>query len=149
MCTCGQRNCLEMQVTIPGIRKKLSNYRLCADPSLQKNFHISDKELLAAYNAKDPDTVKAVEDAARILGQQTANVANMLNPQKIIFGGGTIHHFPQMIDIIRQEIQATALPVISRELTVDRSALDPDGPLIGAALLAIYDILKKSTEKPE
>ncbi len=147
MCTCGQRNCLEMQVTAPGIRKKLSNARVAEDPSLPADFAVSDKALYEAYHAGDPATVKAVEDAARILGQQTANIADMLNPQKIIFGGGTIHHMPQMIDIIRQEIKATALPVISRELTVEQTALGPNGPLMGAALLAIYDILKKSTEK--
>ena len=147
MCTCGQRNCLEMQVTIPGIRKKLTNLRKAEDPSLPENFSISDKDLLSAYAAGDPTAVKAVEDAARIFGQQTANVANILNPQKIIFGGGTIHHFPMMIDIIRQEISATALPVISRELTVEKTALGHNAPLMGAALLAIFDILKKSTEK--
>lgn len=149
MCTCGQRNCLEMQVTIPGIRKKLTNYRRAADPSLPEDFNITDKDLHTAYTAGDPVAVKAVEDAAKILGQQTANVADMLNPQKIIFGGGTIHYFPIMIDIVRQEINATALPVISRELTVEATALGPDVSLIGAALLGIFDLLKKSTEKPE
>ena len=106
-----------------------------------------DAWLKEAFAAQDPFAVQAVENAARILGQQVATVADLLNPKMIVFGGGTIHAFPDMIETIRREILDNSLSVISQELTVEHSQLGPDAPLQGAALLAIYDLLKKSTEK--
>lgn len=148
-CTCGRKNCLEMYTTLPIIRMTAQRFYQELDPTwipVKKN-DAADAWLKESYAAGDPFAVQAVENAARILGQQVATVADLLNPQMIVFGGGTIYAFPKMIETIRQEILDNSLPVISRELTVEHSQLGPDAPLQGAALLAIYDFLKKSTEK--
>lgn len=148
-CTCGRRNCLEVHATLPVIRMKAQRYYAELDPTWTptRNCVEADAWMKEAFAAQDPFAVQAVENAARILGQQVATVADLLNPKMIVFGGGTIHAFPKMIETIRREILDNSLPVISRELTVEHSQLGPDAPLQGAALLAIYDLLKKSTEK--
>lgn len=147
-CTCGRKNCLEMYTTLPVIRMTAQRYYAELDPTwTYLPSDTGDTWLKEAYRQEDPFAVQAVENAARILGQQVATVADLLNPQMIVFGGGTIHAFPKMIETIRQEILNNSLPVISRELTVEHSQLGPDAALQGAALLAIYDLLKKSTEK--
>lgn len=148
-CTCGRRNCLEMHATLPVIRMKAQRYYAELDPTWipTRNNVEADAWLKEAFAAQDPFAVQAVENAARILGQQVATVADLLNPKMIVFGGGTIYAFPQMIETIRREILNNSLSVISQELTVELSTLGPDAALQGAALLAIYDILKNSTEK--
>ncbi len=146
-CTCGRKGCLEMHATIPVIRDQMILNYQAEDP----NWTRPDKDHLVwmqeGYNAGKAPSLQAIDKAGRILGQQVANVANLFNPQMIIFGGGTIHAFPRMMESIRREIQDKSLSVISRELTVEQSTLGPDAALQGAALLAIYDILKNSTEK--
>ena len=87
------------------------------------------------------------DNAGQILGRQIANMSNLLNPRMIVLGGGTIYAFPTMVDIVRQQIQQNCMPFISRELTVEQTALGPDAPVLGAALLAIFDLLKTATGK--
>ncbi len=146
-CTCGRRGCLEMHATLPTIRDQaILNYQ-AHEPGWippQKDYFAW---LKADCEAGKAPAVQAIDRAGRILGQQVANLANLLNPQMIVFGGGTVHTFPRMMESIRREIQDKSLSVISRELTVEQSTLGPDVALQGAALLAIYDILKNCAEK--
>lgn len=146
-CTCGRRGCLEMHATLPTIRDQvILNYQ-SQDPDWKLPQADYFTWLKTDCEAGSEPTIQAIDRAGRILGQQVANLANLLNPQMIVFGGGTIYTLPRMMDSIRQEILDKSLSVISRELTVELSTLGPDAALQGAALLAIYDILKNSTEK--
>ena len=136
-----------MHATLPTIRDQvILNYQ-SQDPDWKLPQADYFTWLKTDCEAGSEHTIRAIDRAGRILGQQVANLANLLNPQMIVFGGGTIYTLPRMMDSIRQEILDKSLSVISRELTVELSALGPDAALQGAALLAIYDILKNSTEK--
>ena len=148
-CTCGRKGCLEMHATMPTIRDQMIlNYQV-RNPDWTRPEGLYFDWMIADYQAGKEPALQAIDRAGRILGQQVANVANLLNPQMIVFGGATIHTFPRMMDAIRREIFDKSLSVISRNLTVELSNLGPDAALQGAALLAIYDLLKKSTEKSQ
>ena len=135
-----------MHATLPTIRDQvILNYQ-AQDPDWRLSQADYFTWLKTDCEAGNEPTIQAIDRAGRILGQQVANLANLLNPQMIVFGGGTIYTLPRMMDSIRQEILDKSLSVISRELTVELSSLSPDAALQGAALLAIYDLLKKNTE---
>lgn len=146
-CVCGKQNCLEMHVAFAMLRRRIYGKVKNTIPGWDHSTHITYEMTKKIYDEGHPAALEVVAEAGAILGQQIANLANLLNPRKIILGGGTIYAFPEMVDMVRQQVQENSMPIISQELTVERTALGPDAPVLGAALLAISDLLKKVTEK--
>lgn len=147
ICTCGRRNCLEMYCTMPVIRTVARKKYRKLDPKWPLPEANSDAWLRSCYALQEGPVLEAVQEAAQVLGNQIANAANILNPQMIALGGGTIHAFPEMVDIVRQQIRERSLPIISDQLTVTHSQLGADVALRGAALLAIYDLIDGCVRK--
>lgn len=147
VCTCGRRQCLEMYCTMPVIRKVARRKYQEIDPQWPLPDPNSDAWLRSSYALQEGPVLEAVQEAARVLGNQIANAANILNPQMIAMGGGTIHAFPEMVDVIREQIRKRSLPIISDQLTVTHSQLGADVALRGAALLAIYDLINGCVRK--
>lgn len=146
-CVCGKKNCLEMYVAFSMIRRRIYGKVKKTIPGWDHSTHITYEMTKKIYNEGHPAALEVVAEAGAILGQQIANLANLLNPRMIILGGGTIYTFPEMVAMVRQQVQNNSMPIISQELTVERTALGPDAPVLGAALLAIFDLLKKITDK--
>lgn len=146
-CLCGHTGCLEMHATSAMMRVQARYHYRLRDPGWKVPKDDPELWLKKAYEAGDPPALDTVTEAAQTLGGQIANAANLLNPQRIVLGGGTIHAYPDMVDMVRQQVQENSLSIISQELTVERTALGADSALLGAALLAILDLLKKATEK--
>ena len=140
-CTCGKKNCLEMYATFAMIRRQIYGKVKKTIPGWDHSSHISHEMTKALYESGHPAALEVVENAAKVLGLQIANVANLMNPRMIVLDGGTIHTFPEMVDIVRQQVQENSMPIISCELSVERTALGTNAPILGAALLAIYDML--------
>ena len=146
-CICGKKNCLEMHVAFAMLRRRIYGKLKNTIPGWDHAWNITYDMTKQVYDEGNPAALEVVGEAGQILGHQIANLANLLNPRMIILGGGTIYTFPEMVDMVRQQVQNNSMPIISQELTVDQSALGPDAPVLGAALLAIFDLLKKITDK--
>lgn len=146
-CICGKKNCLEMYVTFGMLRRQIYGKLKNRLPGWDHPSHITYDMAKKVYDEGHPAALEVVREAGEILGHQIANLANLLNPQRIILGGGTIYTFPEMVDMVRQQVQENSMPIISQELSVERTALGPDAPILGASLLAIFDLLKRITDK--
>lgn len=140
-CTCGKKNCLEMYATFSMIRRQIYAKLKNKLPGWDHSWSITYDMAKKVYDEGNPAAIETVEYAGRALGQQIANLANLLNPRMIILGGGTIHTFPMMVDVVQQQVEENSMQIIKRELTVEHTALGADAPVLGAALLAIYEML--------
>jgi len=145
-CTCGHEGCLEMFVTLPMIR-----YAVIQKMEAVKSIHYQPGSweakniytiswLKKKYENKVPYVVETVTKAAHILGTELAKTVNLLNPQLLVLSGGTISVFPDIVGIVEKDIKEKSLSIISNDLQVKSSALGADGPILGAALLAINDL---------
>lgn len=146
-CVCGKKNCLEMHVAFAMLRRRIYGKLKNTIPGWDHTWNITYDMTKQVYDEGNPVALEVVGEAGQILGHQIANLANLLNPEKIVLGGGTIYTFPEMADMVRDQVQKNSMPIISQELSVERTALGPDAPVLGAALLAIFDLLKKITDK--
>ena len=144
-CTCGKQNCLEMYATFSMIRRNIYGKVKNTIPGWNHAWSITYDMTKQIYDAGHPMAREVVDYAGTVLGQQIANLANLVNPKMIVLGGGTIHTFPEMVDRVREQVQKNSMAIISKELTVEHTALDADAPVLGAALLAVFDLLKKTT----
>jgi len=79
--------------------------------------------------------VRAVEITGRYLGMGAAAVANILDPDLVILGGG-LGRQPRIVEAAAAEVAARCIPPIDREVTVLAGELGDDAGLWGAAMLA-------------
>jgi glucokinase len=93
------------------------------------------KALAQAVQANDEVVVRAVSDAARYMGLGLAVVANFLNPQRIILGGGLVEALPYYFDMAAREAKFKGLRIATKRLEIVKAELGDYAGIVGAALL--------------
>jgi glucokinase len=76
------------------------------------------------------------ERAAQFLSVAVANQVTVLNPARLILGGGVLSHCPGLRRRVVEGVQAWASQTAREGLLVTEAELGDDSGLIGAALLA-------------
>ena len=140
ICPCGNRGCLEQYASATAIAR--AGRRLWADErqgaDADSSFELVSAEMVAvAVDRGDSRAAALFAEAGRYLGIAAASVANLLNIESIIIGGGVANSFDLIRGTLEAEIRARAFPVPARRLTVLRAALGEDGGLLGSAALAM------------
>lgn len=93
----------------------------------------SGEELAASLQRGDSVAAAAVERSASALGRGLASVANLLNTELAVMGGGFSYvtdDYPERVEQIARDHSVNAY---GRELRVVRAGLGKDAPLVGAA----------------
>jgi glucokinase len=94
-------------------------------------------DLAASHAAGDPIALAAVSRSATAVGQAIAAAATLCDLEAVAIAGGFSHVAPDYIDQVREAAQAASLHAYARRCRVVGSGLDGDGPLLGAAALAL------------
>jgi glucokinase len=142
VCLCGKRGCVERLASGPYMAQEARG-RLteCADQGrLLRDLVNGDLEKitgkLISQAAAQGDALawEILRTSAWALGVGIGNAANLVNPQRVVLGGGVTKSGERFWDVIRQTARETALP----EITVDivPAELGDDAPLWGAVALA-------------
>ncbi len=137
LCGCGDRGCLEAYASGPSIVAmaeeyirggKSTKYRELANPDITP--------YIVAVAAKEGDPV--ARQIFRIMGEYIGmgltSVVNLLNPEKIIIGGGVADAGDILLDPIRETIAKRAM-TIQKEVEVVPAQLGNTAGVIGASLL--------------
>jgi glucokinase len=93
----------------------------------------------AAANG-DPLATGVFSQAGRYLGIAAASVANLLNLDGIILGGGVAASFELLAEPMRRELAARAFPIPARRMKIAKSKLGDDAGILGAAAMALADV---------
>ena len=75
------------------------------------------------------------------IGIALANIANVINPELIVLGGGLIESFPIIVDEVARIIRERSLVTVQQDLKIKKSVLGNEGPVIGSALMIINKFL--------
>jgi glucokinase len=132
VCECGQRGCLEA---------------LASGAAIAARWPVGDGEvaataaLLAAAAAGDPAARAVLDEVAGNLAGAVALLAQTVDPEVIVLGGGVADAGPGLLDAVRAALhrRAAMSPVLTAIDLADRVALVPDGVpagALGAAVLA-------------
>jgi glucokinase len=128
LCLCGKRGCVERLASGPYMAQDVAAAR--GIPVAQ----LSGK-LVAEWAALGEETAVAIlERGAWGLGVGLGNAANLLNPSRILLGGGVTKSGDRWWQLVRQTARATALPEI--QFDIAPAALGDDAPLWGGVALA-------------
>lgn len=142
VCLCGKRGCVERLASGPYIARRAREWltehprrgpvlRAMANYQLD---NITAKIVSAAAAEGDELAWDVLHVAAWALGMGIGNAVNLLNPSRIILGGGVTKSGERFWHVLRRVARETALPQMNVEILP--AALGDDAPLWGAAALA-------------
>jgi glucokinase len=137
-CVCGSRGCFEQYASATAIvrlhRERLQKRRLPIPEPLEPAA-----VLMAARNG-DPVALETVRHAARAIAQAFGSVANLLNVEACIIGGGLSAMADQLAGFVREYVADYAWPLLASGLKIHTAALRNDAGLLGAAALALQEL---------
>lgn len=140
-CGCGEVGCLEAftsGMNIAGrVREELaagaaSRVRELVQGDLAR---VSASVVEEAYAQDDRYARELWEEVADLLGNAIASVVTLLNPARVILGGGVLLGCPGLRRLVEEAFQAQVSRSALPGLTLERAFLGDDAGVIGAALL--------------
>ncbi|SMB97456.1 glucokinase [Thermanaeromonas toyohensis ToBE] len=140
-CNCGNYGCLELYASGRGIARRAKEALANHTSSLILKLVNGDINQITAATvctaAKQGDelALKVIKETALYLGIGLANVANLLNPQRIILGGGVMQAGELLLEPTREVVYSRALP-LNREVEIVPAKLGEWAGAIGGAMLA-------------
>ena len=147
-CACGSRGCIETYVGngyfVRDVRQKLKAGRA----SVLKKWIKEGQELsplLVKKAAQKGDTLakEMWTQTGGHLGTALAGLVNILNPERIVIGGGVAQAGELLFRPIRETIRKKAFPIAYRSVKVVPAVLGTDAGLIGAAALVLAPARKR------
>ena len=141
-CRCGAIGCWETEIGGPAIVRRIG--------IAEKNYRPEAvTRLLREATWGDPAALAAVEDVGHWLGSGLAGLVNVFNPQRVVLGGLLATMWPVVDQIVQAELRARVMaPAIDVEELIRPTQLGADGPLLGAAELALTRVLDEPTLVP-
>jgi glucokinase len=93
-------------------------------------------DVFAALEERDSLAERIIDGCIEFWGMATANLISILDPQKIVFGGGVFGPAARFLPEIYAEAKKWAQPVSVSKVRFEKSALDGHAALYGAGFLA-------------
>lgn len=141
-CGCGELGCLEAYAgghnLIAQARELLAAGRSTVLAELIEGdpLRITPLTIEQAADAGDAGAREIHERAGRMLGLAIANMVTVLNPARLILGGGVLMNCPSLRRYVVEGVQAYASNTSREGLLIADAELGDDSGLIGAALLS-------------
>ncbi|MCA1054822.1 ROK family glucokinase [Rossellomorea aquimaris] len=140
-CNCGKTGCLETVASATGV-VRLANEQLDStstesvlrDTRNQKR-EISAKDVFDAARNNDELAKGVVDQLAFYLGLALANAGNVLNPEKIVIGGGVSRAGDILLNGVNDYFKQFAFPTVRTSTHLNIATLGNDAGVIGAAWL--------------
>jgi glucokinase len=154
ICGCGRRGCLEALASRSAIVRDLiaevENGRMSVlGDRIRSGRPIRSNRLRKALDEGDMLVTEVVNRASTILGQTIGGVANLLDPDTIVIGGGLIEACDiHMLPLIKATAEDRMMPVAGAPVNIVKSDLGDDAGVMGAAALAFEAVATKRPSGP-
>ena len=136
-CGCRKKGCLEQYASATGI-VRLAKRRLEKDdtPSILREGAVSAKTVFDAVKAGDRIAIEIAEEFGTYLGKGLANVANVVNPEIFVIGGGVSKAGEILLTFVEPAFQKYAFQAC-RNAKFALAELGNDAGIYGAAGLIL------------
>lgn len=91
--------------------------------------------LAKAMKEHDPLVTETLTEAGADLGLGLASVINLLNPERMIIGGGVIEAVDYLFEVASQRALRESLPTPAKSTEIVRANLGDNAGIVGAAIL--------------
>ncbi|MFC0269994.1 ROK family glucokinase [Metabacillus herbersteinensis] len=147
-CNCGKTGCIETIASATGVvriaKEKLesTNTSSVLREIIEKNSELTAKDVFFAAENGDILAGEVVDYVTFHLGLVLANLANGLNPEKIVIGGGVSKAGDLLLQKVTSYFNQFAFPRVAAGATLTIATLGNDAGVIGGAWLAKTNLMK-------
>lgn len=141
-CNCGKTGCLETIASATGVVRVAKEFLEDAKEAGELQVILNKKGVFTAKDvfdtARNGDTVACdvIAYIAQHLGLALANIANTLNPEKIVLGGGVSKAGDVLLKPVEEYFRAYSFKSVAQSTVLDVATLGNAAGVIGAAWLA-------------
>ncbi|NGP45170.1 ROK family transcriptional regulator [Bacillaceae bacterium SIJ1] len=145
-CSCGNYGCLQSYTTGPAIAARAKHEISIGRESILREWVDNDLELIdgklihEAAIKGDPLSIEILSQAGKYLGVGLTNLIHVLNPSRIIIGGGVSKAGDFLMDSVKQSIQKRVLEQSANQTEILISKLGDYVTAIGAISLLLVEI---------
>ncbi len=143
-CVCGRRGCVEAIAAGPNFARRTVE-RLMAEPAVGAVLRelvsgnleaVTAEHVARAAQAGDELAREMLVEAARALGFGLGTAITLMNPQRVVLGGGVTKSGELWWRTVREAARANAFRAPEMTVEIVPAALGDDAPLWGAVALA-------------
>jgi glucokinase len=141
LCGCGMHGCLEAYTSGVNTAKRVREELDAGAETLVRELvhgdlsRASAATVEAAWLREDPWARGLWTEVGEMLGTAIGNVVTLLNPARVILGGGVLLGCPELARLAREEFERKVSVSAGADVTFERAHLGDDAGVIGAALL--------------
>lgn len=139
LCGCGDYGCFEAYASGPAIvimaKEYISGGKSAKYKEMAADGIITPYIVAQAALQGDAVSIQIFKQMGKIIGTGLASVVNLLNPEKIIIGGGVADAGSILLDPIKATIIDRAMPIQAKAVEVVPAQLANAAGVIGASLL--------------
>jgi len=144
-CECGGRGCLETFVSASAVcdRAKAAVAAGKGDAirdALAAGEQLRPELVYRLAKAGDPACVEIVRDVSRYIGLAAAGLVNLFKPDELIICGSIDTADELVLDAVREQIDAQALPRFRKQLATRLAVAKEKSAVFGAAVLVARDL---------
>jgi len=142
VCNCGRKGCVEAYIGTNGILAVLKAKLEAGRSSVLKEMvldKIMPKDIGMAAKKGDELAIEVLHDVGYALGIGFGNIANLLNLERIVVGGGVAAAGDFILEPARKGCREMAMKVQGETLQIVPASLGNKAGFIGAACLAMLN----------
>ncbi len=142
-CGCGQKGCLEAYVGGHNITRRIRELEAGGEAKAILRaaggdpLRVGGSALEFAAEEGDPEAIELRNEMAEMLGIAVGNLVTLLNPAKLILGGGVLTGMPGLKSRTIAWIRSVAQPAHLSQVSIIDAELGDDAGLVGAGLLGL------------
>ncbi len=143
LCTCGKRGCLEQYASATGVVHVARDMaeEFSGDSELKRQTDdgqdITSKLVFDLAKGGDALAIRVVDKVSYYLGLALGNLANTLNPESIVIGGGVSAAGDFLLNQVNHYFQEFTFTTVRNSTSLKLARLGNDAGVIGAASLAL------------
>ena len=142
-CGCGRSGCLEALANINAIvsraarKAHMGRYTSLIEKSGHDLRYITPAMISEAALEGDPISIETMRETGYYIGLGVSNAINILNPDKVVIGGGVAQAGELLFDPIRRTVEVNALYTALKVCEILPAQLGDDAGVLGGAALVM------------
>lgn len=142
-CGCGGRGCVEQYASATAVARNAREHLAAGEHSrflTKPPDQITARDVAEAAEKGCTLCNDILTQAGRYLGMALADMANVINPDLAVIGGGMANAGERLLAPVRDQVHDHALEVAAEHMRIEPAALGEDAGFVGAAGLAFERI---------
>ena len=131
LCGCGHRGCAEATAAGPAILRRYHREKDASDDQA-----LDARAIAELARGGDEVARRVFDETGVFLGKALASVVSLLNPQKVVLGGGVALSMDLFLPGVLRTLDELAFPAARRNVRIEGTKLGYDAALLGAASVA-------------